>query len=89
MKALTRLEFEKRAVKHREAKLGLPPGWWGDDWRHVYGPSQICISFAASGAWSFSVGKQLISKHDDRTSAIRKARWYYNKFLAPGRKKKR
>lgn len=79
-RVLSRLDFTKKAVKEYEKKLGLPEGWWGDTWRHVYGPSGIAISFSGQ-AWIFRVGKKLISRHDDRTSAIRKAKKYFNDFL--------
>jgi hypothetical protein len=80
---ISKLEFTRKAVRAYERQLGLPPGWWGDTWRHVYGPSGISIAFKSGGAWSFKVGKKLISNHDDRASAIRKAKQYFAKFLSP------
>ena len=78
---LSKLDFARKALRAYEKSLGLPEGWWGDTWRHVYGPHGISIVFRAGGAWAFKVGKKLISKHDSRIVAIRAAKKYFNAYL--------
>ena len=75
MATMTRKQFVARAVKEAERRLGVPPGWWGtyDD---VRGPGGVRVRLInrRSGRWTVRVGKRLVSKHDSRAFAIKKAR---------------
>lgn len=75
MVTMTRKQFVARAVKEAERRMGVPPGWWGtyDD---VRGPCGVRVKLIdrRSGGWSVRVGKRLVSKHDSRAFAIKKAR---------------
>jgi hypothetical protein len=71
---MTRDEFERQAIREAERRLGVPAGWWGD-YRHVRGPRGIEIRFVRSrgGHWVLRQRGEIVSRHDWRAGAIRKA----------------
>lgn len=70
---MTRKDFETKAIREAEKKLGVPAGWWGT-WRHVRGPNGAEVKFAASGAWVLRQSGAIVSKHDSRAFAIGKGK---------------
>jgi hypothetical protein len=69
----TRKDFERKAIREAERKLGVPAGWWGD-YQHVRGPRGVAVRFAASrgGHWILRQRGAIVSRHDSRAVAIRK-----------------
>lgn len=86
---MTRKEFEAKAVRDAERKLGVPPGWWGTYTGVTNGCVRVMFS-SHSRAWvvsrlDFDDDKlvrgvrggavwRVVSKHDSRSFAISKAR---------------
>jgi len=73
---MTRKDFEKKAIKTAERDLGVPAGWWGT-LRDVQGPEGQRVQFMREGRcgghWKISLRGKLVSRHDSRAFAIRKA----------------
>jgi hypothetical protein len=68
----TREQFVARAVKDYERRLGIPEGWWGD-YQNIQSPGGVTVRFTGA-CWVVRSGGALVSKHDSREGAIRKAR---------------
>jgi len=68
---MTRKAFEAKAIREAERKLGLPLQWWGS-YTDVHGPLGRRVRFSGN-AWVFSINGKVVSKHDSRSSAIKKA----------------
>lgn len=69
---MTRKQFEKKAIREAERRIGAPAGWWGT-WRHLHGPGGIVVRALPGGVWSIQQDGVLVSKHDSRAYALRKA----------------
>lgn len=70
---MTRKDFETKAIREAEKKLGVPAGWWGT-YRHVHGPNGAEVKFAQNGAWTLRQNGAIVSKHDSRAFAINKGK---------------
>lgn len=68
---MTRQEFFAKAIRTAERALYVPTGWWGR-WRDVTNGT-VRVAWSRSGGWRITVGGHVISRHDSRSSAIRKA----------------
>lgn len=68
----SREEFEKKAIREAEKKLSLPPGWWGT-WRRAFGPNGWEVKHIYGGGWSVRKNGVVVSKHDSRQYALKKA----------------
>lgn len=71
---MTRQSFVEKVIRDAERRLGLPKRWWGDSWSNVYSPDGLRIKFSGSCWVVRSRNGKIISRHDSRESAIRKAR---------------
>ena len=69
---MTRAQFEERAIREAEKRLGIPVGWWGT-YSNVFGPAGERVYFYAPG-WTVKFRGQMVSRHDSRAYAIAKAR---------------
>ena len=69
---MTRAEFVRRATRAEEKRLEIPAGWWGT-WRDVEGPRGVRVRFTGS-RWVVRRHGSVISRHDVRAGAIKKAR---------------
>lgn len=81
---MTRKEWEVRTLRAEEKALGIPVGWWGtyDDVRSPSGVRVRCS--AAFGPWTVRDRKgAIVSKHDSRTAALKKARAVDEKSTEP------
>jgi len=71
---MTRKEFEAKAIRREEQRLGMPPGWWGT-YTKLFGPGRVIVAKSmGSWVWVVRVGSLIVSKHDSREYAIRVAR---------------
>ena len=71
---MTRAQFEDRAIREAEIRLGIPVGWWGR-YNDVYGPGGEHVYKAGKTfVWTVSLRGRLVSRHDSRAYAIAKAR---------------
>ncbi len=68
---MTREKFIAKAVRAAEVSAKVPTGWWGN-WRNVYGPNGAVVRFSGQ-AWVVRLKGELVSRHDSREAAIRKA----------------
>ncbi len=68
---MTRKMFEADAIRMAERSLAVPAGWWGK-WSNVtdgvYGVRQT-----AQRTWRLTRNGELVSRHDSRDFAIKKA----------------
>lgn len=71
MAKMTRAQFEDRAIREEEKRLGIPAGWWGT-YRKISGPRGEEVNFTGR-CWAVRLDHRLISRHDSRAFAIRKA----------------
>ena len=70
---MTRKEWEARTLRAGEKALRLPAGWWGT-YAEVRSPRGVRVKFSGR-CWTVRDRKGVIvSKHDSRDSAIKKAR---------------
>lgn len=70
---MTRTEFERRAVRDAEQRIGVPAGWWGTA-RKIYGPNGVTVFSNPGCTWTVRRYGALVSRHDSRSYAIQKAR---------------
>ena len=72
---MTRAQFEERAIRQAEKRLGIPAGWWGE-YSHVWGPAGEHVYYQVRNRfiWAVSVDGRLVSRHESRAYAIAKAR---------------
>lgn len=69
---MTYEQFVARAVREAELKIRAPAGWWGN-WRDIASADgRVRVLFSAS-EWRIRLDDKLVSKHDSRDFAIRKA----------------
>ena len=69
---MTRAEFVARAVRTAERDLRVPAGWWGT-WRDLHAPSGARVRHGGN-VWTVrDRSGRVVSKHDSRRVAIRKA----------------
>lgn len=70
---VTRAQWVAKVVRYAESQLGVPHGaGWRGTWRDVTnGKARVRLS---GSEWVVSVAGKQRSRHDSRTSAIRKAR---------------
>ena len=69
---MTRGQFEERAIRQAEKRLGIPAGWWGT-YSDVWGPAGEHV-YLNRFIWAVSLHGRLVSRHDSRAYAIAKAR---------------
>lgn len=69
---MTRQQFIDKAVRAAERKLIIPSGWWGT-WSDAHGPAGQRVRFSGL-CWVVSSAGGIISRHDSRAGAIRKAK---------------
>lgn len=67
---MNREQWVEKAVREAERKIGVPRGWWGT-WTHVHGPG-VSVRFGGR-AWVIRANGRIVSRHDSRVGAIRKA----------------
>ena len=72
---MTRKEWEKKALRQAERDLGVPEGWWGD-YQTIYAPNGASVRFSrVRSSWVVRDRKAaIVSTHDGRDGAIRKAK---------------
>jgi hypothetical protein len=70
---MTEGEFEMRAVKAYRRELGIPAGWWGTRTDMTDGARRVRRQ-GPHGSWTVSLYGKQISRHSERSTAIRKAR---------------
>ena len=72
---MTRKEWELKALRAAERELCVPPGWWGN-YQTLYAPNGATVTFSrVRSAWLVRDKKGvIISVHDARAGAIRKAK---------------
>ena len=69
---MTRKQFEERAIRSKEQLLGIPCGWWGT-YNDVTDGSRRVHRSRGGGTWIVSLDGKIVSRHDSRCFAIRKA----------------
>lgn len=66
---MTRKQFEAKAIREAERKIGAPPGWWGT-YRDLSGPGGVRVR-KASMSWTLRKNGKFIAK-GERGGMIRK-----------------
>lgn len=69
---MTRREFERRAIRQAEKDARLPTGWFGT-YRHAQSGTGVDVKWMRDH-WNVYDGVKIVSKHDSREFAIKKAR---------------
>jgi len=67
----TKEAWTAAVIRIAERNLGVPPGWWGT-WHDVHGSDGLRVKYNGLG-WTLSRNGTLISRHDSRAFAIKKA----------------
>ena len=70
---MTRKDFETKAIRAAERTLHLPRGWWGT-YSAIYSPGGLVTVRFSGRCWVVRCDGRIVSKHDSRFGAIKKAR---------------